>query len=371
MDMGFINAINASSHFPPHDPWMSGETLNYYYFGHVVLAWPIKLLGLRARLRLPALPGACCSRSPRTAVYAFAGTLWAAARAALRRARAARRAGAGRPARRGARRVLGNLAGVRTWLNAADPPHDYAVVRALARDPEHDQRVPVVLVHPRRPARARARAAVHGARAGVRAAGGAGRAARRRGLARGGRGAGRRRWRSARCTRSTRGRIPSRRACWPPRSWSGCATRRASAGASYALALAGAGDRSASFVLILPFVLNFNPEARGVGVVHARRPFTKWLGDMALIYGILAVAAAGRVREPACAAREAAGGCSAGGSRSRVVAGSLLAAEQPDRRDGAGHRRWRSAIGAALSPELDRAGALPVDADRRRRWRCC
>src|SRR6185503_10003972 len=47
MDMGFINAINQSSHFPPHDPWMSGETLNYYYFGHVVLAWPLKLLDIR------------------------------------------------------------------------------------------------------------------------------------------------------------------------------------------------------------------------------------------------------------------------------------------------------------------------------------
>ena len=29
MDMGFITAINASAHFPPHDPWMSGQTLNY------------------------------------------------------------------------------------------------------------------------------------------------------------------------------------------------------------------------------------------------------------------------------------------------------------------------------------------------------
>jgi YYY domain-containing protein len=43
----------------------------------------------------------------------------------------------------------------------------------------------------------------------------------------------------------------------------------------------------ASVVLILPFILNFDPEARGVGVVHERRPFGKWLGDMALIYGIL------------------------------------------------------------------------------------
>ena len=54
MDMAFITAINASSHFPPHDPWMSGESLNYYYLGHMVLAWPIELLGLRAGHRLPA-----------------------------------------------------------------------------------------------------------------------------------------------------------------------------------------------------------------------------------------------------------------------------------------------------------------------------
>src|SRR4051812_39789954 len=33
MDMAFMNAIGASSSFPPHDPWMAGETLNYYYLG--------------------------------------------------------------------------------------------------------------------------------------------------------------------------------------------------------------------------------------------------------------------------------------------------------------------------------------------------
>src|SRR4051794_18858971 len=45
MDMAFVNAINTSDHFPPHDPWMSGEDLNYYYLGHLVVALPIRILG--------------------------------------------------------------------------------------------------------------------------------------------------------------------------------------------------------------------------------------------------------------------------------------------------------------------------------------
>src|SRR3954466_2363657 len=123
MDMGFINAINASSHFPPHDPWMSGESLNYYYFGHVVLAWPLKLLDIRPDsgylLAWGLLFALTCS-----AVYAFAGTLWAAARAVLPRVPR------GGPVLAGVLAVLlvvvlGNLAGVRTWLNADSPPHDY------------------------------------------------------------------------------------------------------------------------------------------------------------------------------------------------------------------------------------------------------
>jgi YYY domain-containing protein len=42
MDMAFINAINRSSWFPPHDPWLSGASLNYYYFGHYLVAFLIR-----------------------------------------------------------------------------------------------------------------------------------------------------------------------------------------------------------------------------------------------------------------------------------------------------------------------------------------
>ncbi len=46
MDMAFINAINRSPWFPPHDPWLSGATINYYYYGHYIVAWLIRLTGV-------------------------------------------------------------------------------------------------------------------------------------------------------------------------------------------------------------------------------------------------------------------------------------------------------------------------------------
>lgn len=38
MDFGFVNSILRSQFFPPADMWMAGETINYYYFGHLVAA---------------------------------------------------------------------------------------------------------------------------------------------------------------------------------------------------------------------------------------------------------------------------------------------------------------------------------------------
>lgn len=43
MDFGFINAISKSVFFPPPDMWLSGQTVNYYYFGHLVAATLSKL----------------------------------------------------------------------------------------------------------------------------------------------------------------------------------------------------------------------------------------------------------------------------------------------------------------------------------------
>ena len=93
MDMAFINAINQSGTFPPHDPWMSGESLNYYYFGHVVLRVADQAARPGARTPATCSAGALLMGLTATAVYAFAGTLWAAASRGARRPRAARRAG--------------------------------------------------------------------------------------------------------------------------------------------------------------------------------------------------------------------------------------------------------------------------------------
>ena len=38
MEMAFINAIMRSPTFPPHDPWLSGYAISYYYFGYVMTA---------------------------------------------------------------------------------------------------------------------------------------------------------------------------------------------------------------------------------------------------------------------------------------------------------------------------------------------
>ncbi len=38
MELAFLNAILRSWSFPPHDPWLSGFAISYYYFGYVMVA---------------------------------------------------------------------------------------------------------------------------------------------------------------------------------------------------------------------------------------------------------------------------------------------------------------------------------------------
>lgn len=46
MDFGFVNAILRTRFFPPPDMWLAGESINYYYFGHLAAAVLIRATGI-------------------------------------------------------------------------------------------------------------------------------------------------------------------------------------------------------------------------------------------------------------------------------------------------------------------------------------
>ncbi len=43
MEITFINGVLTSRLFPPHDPWLAGYAISYYYFGYVMMAGLIRL----------------------------------------------------------------------------------------------------------------------------------------------------------------------------------------------------------------------------------------------------------------------------------------------------------------------------------------
>jgi YYY domain-containing protein len=283
MDMAFINAANASTSFPPHDPWMSGEDLNYYYLGHLAIAMVLRVVG-SAPDEGYNLAVALVAALSATAVFTLAGTLWAAARPRLAGVR-------GGPVAAGVVAVvvcivLGNLAGVRAWLDAVAPPGDYdwfapsrVVPGTINEFPwfsfllgdlhAHVLAVPftmvalafalqVVLVGPRGDAvwRGVGEALAAGLAVGV---------------------------------------------LYPVNSWSYpvAAGLLVLAVASWLRAPESEGRRAyavtwlvlvlaASVVLVLPFWLSFDPAAKGIGWVDERRSFSDFASDQALLYGIFA-----------------------------------------------------------------------------------
>ncbi|MFQ6000706.1 MAG: DUF2298 domain-containing protein, partial [Anaerolineae bacterium] len=46
MEFAFLNAILRSERFPPHDPWLSGYGISYYYFGYLMMALLTRLSGI-------------------------------------------------------------------------------------------------------------------------------------------------------------------------------------------------------------------------------------------------------------------------------------------------------------------------------------
>ena len=318
MDMAFVNAINASGHFPPHDPWMSGEDLNYYYLGHLAMALPIRVLGIAPdqgyNLALALVFGLAAA-----AVFTLAGTLWAAARATRPELR-------GGPVAVGVAAValclvLGNLAGVRAWLDAANPPADYdwfspsrVIPNTIDEFPwfsfllgdlhAHVLALPfvgVALAFPLQVVLAgpRGDAAWRGVAEGLAA-----------GLAIG----------ALYAINSwsypvAAGMLAVALLMWlrDPRS----AGRR-----DYAVVWTGL-VLLASVVLLLPFWLSFDPAAQGLGLVRDHEPFGTYLGQVSLIYGVLGwivlAAFVGRLRDTAHPVRTAAWIAVAG-----IFAGSLL-----------------------------------------------
>lgn len=43
MEFMFLNSILRSAHFPPHDSWLSGYAISYYYFGYIIVALLTKI----------------------------------------------------------------------------------------------------------------------------------------------------------------------------------------------------------------------------------------------------------------------------------------------------------------------------------------
>jgi len=45
MEYAFLNAVLRSETFPPHDPWLSGFAISYYFFGYIMMAMLTRLSG--------------------------------------------------------------------------------------------------------------------------------------------------------------------------------------------------------------------------------------------------------------------------------------------------------------------------------------
>jgi len=50
MNLAFLNGILRSEELPPNDPWLSGSSLSYYYFGHFIVAMIAKLTNTPASI---------------------------------------------------------------------------------------------------------------------------------------------------------------------------------------------------------------------------------------------------------------------------------------------------------------------------------
>src|SRR5579859_5489100 len=114
MDVGILSAIWRAPHLPPPDPWLSPFTINYYYFGHFLMASLAKLLDIQPAVAFNlAIPLIFALTA--VAVFGVAANIVAAARrsAALARAIPFGLASVALVL------LLGNLSGAQVWWQQA------------------------------------------------------------------------------------------------------------------------------------------------------------------------------------------------------------------------------------------------------------
>jgi YYY domain-containing protein len=119
MDMAIVNAIGKSGSFPPHDPWLAGEQLNYYYFGHYINSILIRLTGIDPAVAYNLAVSLFFALTA-TAIYAVASALYLALKSGSTEGGAIR---AGLAASFFA--VAGNLAGAVQYLHHPTKFGDY------------------------------------------------------------------------------------------------------------------------------------------------------------------------------------------------------------------------------------------------------
>ena len=326
MDMAFVNALNASRA-------RSRRTTRGWRRGPQLLLPRPPGDGDRARCGSPASRRTWAttsrsrrsSRSPRSAVFTLAGTLWAAARA---RSRLRRPVGAGLVAV-GAGVVLGNLAGVRELARRRRARRATTTGSAPSRViPDTINEFPCVLVHcsatcTRTCWRSRSRCWRWRSRCRsrwpARAAPPRGARRRSRRWLRGDRDRDAVRDQLVVVSRSSAGLVALARVVLAARAPS-VRERPAHARVDWLVLVL-----LAELVLVLPFLLNFDPAARRAraACTTARRS-RHWAADQALIYGLLRVP---RLRRPtlvgagrARAQPVADGGLDAGGGAVRRLA---------------------------------------------------
>jgi YYY domain-containing protein len=117
MDMAIVNSINRSDSLPPHDPWLSGERLNYHYFGHFLSAFLIRILGVDPAVGYNLAVALFLALSA-TTVFAVASALYLALRPNGRRSGLAGLGAAGLA-------LAGNAAGGVQYLQNPGPFDGY------------------------------------------------------------------------------------------------------------------------------------------------------------------------------------------------------------------------------------------------------